>query len=59
MSKKPNMSVNVVMIIDEAMAGSIPMRLSNKGMDAPVIPATTKLPVIAKKITSPSIVFES
>lgn len=53
------MSVNVVMIMDEATAGSIPIRLSNKGIEAPVIPATTKLPVIARKITKPSMGLES
>ncbi len=56
-SKKPKTSVKVVMMIDEATAGSIPTRFKNRGMAEPAIPAMIKLPVIARKITNPSIGF--
>src|SRR3569833_2051212 len=53
-SKKPAQSVKVVIIMDDATAGSIPTRFRIKGMDAPVSPATTRFPVIARKSTKPS-----
>ena len=53
--KNPMQSVNVVMIIDDATAGSIPTLFKISGIDAPVKPATIKLPVIAKNNTRPSI----
>ena len=42
------------MIIEEAIAGSIPTLFSIRGMVEPEIPAITRLPVIAINITSPS-----
>lgn len=57
--KKPKQSVNVVMIIDDATAGSIPTRFNNKGIDAPVNPAMIRLPVMAKNNTTPSMGFWS
>ena len=52
--KKPKQSVKVVMMIDDATAGSIPKRFNNKGIDAPVRPAIMRLPVMAKNNTTPS-----
>ena len=37
------------MIIDEAMAGSMPTRFRNKGIEEPVTPAIKRFPVIARK----------
>ena len=54
-SKNPHTSVNVVIIIDEAIAGSIPTLLSINGIDDPATPAMIKFPVMAVKITRPSI----
>jgi hypothetical protein len=58
-NKNPKTSVNVVIIIDEAIAGSIPILLRTKGIAEPAIPAMIRLPVIAIKITRPSIGFWS
>ena len=58
-NKKPNTSVKVVMMIDEAIAGSIPILFRTKGIAEPAIPAMIRLPVIAMKITRPSIGFWS
>ena len=56
-SKKPAQSVKVVIIMDDATAGSIPTLFNTNGIDAPVNPATIRLPVIAKNKTRPSIGF--
>lgn len=58
-NKKPKTSVKVVIMIDEAIAGSIPILFNINGILAPVKPAIIKLPVIAKKITKPSIKLAS
>ena len=58
-NKNPAQSVNVVIMIDDATAGSIPTLFKTNGIDAPVNPATIRLPVIAKNKTSPNIGFES
>jgi hypothetical protein len=58
-SKKPIQSVKVVIIIDDATAGSIPTLFNISGIDAPVNPATIRLPVMAKNNTRPSIGFAS
>ena len=42
-------------MIDEAMAGSMPMRFKINGIDEPAIPAITRLPIMARNITTPSI----
>ena len=53
--KKPAQSVNVVMIMDDATAGSIPTLFNTNGMVAPVKPAIKRLPVMAKNKTTPII----
>lgn len=53
--RKPKTSVNVVIMIDDATAGSIPTLFKIRGIAEPEIPAMTRLPVIAMKITNPSI----
>ena len=58
-SRKPAQSVNVVIIMDDATAGSIPTLFNISGMDAPVSPATIKLPVMAQNKTRPSITLAS
>ena len=58
-SRKPKTSVKVVIIMEEATAGSIPILLRIRGMAEPEIPAIMRLPVIAIKITRPSIAFWS
>ena len=58
-SKNPAQSVKVVIIMDDATAGSIPTLFNINGIDAPVKPATIKLPVIAKNKTRPSITLAS
>ena len=42
-------------MIDDATAGSIPTLFNIRGMDDPVKPAITRLPVIARNNTRPSI----
>src|SRR5918996_1672022 len=53
-STNPQTSVKVVTKIEEATAGSTPKRSSTMGMNAPANPATSRLPDIARKTTSPS-----
>ena len=58
-SKNPAQSVKVVIMIDDATAGSIPTLFKTNGMVAPVNPAIIKFPVMAKNKTKPSITFAS
>jgi hypothetical protein len=58
-NRKPAQSVKVVIMIDDATAGSIPNLFNIKGIDAPVRPAITRLPVIARNSTIPSFKLES
>ena len=53
--RNPQTSVKVVTKIEEAMAGSMPNRLSSRGMNAPAKPATKRFPVIARNTTRPSL----
>ena len=46
-------------MIEDAIAGSIPTLFKINGIPAPVIPAINRFPVIARKITTPSIKFLS